>query len=134
MPSHRLKDEEVRELSALVQGWGKMLAEQAYGAEGPGLDVDLAGMEELAVTMQQALLKGLCEELTRRQAERLPETQPCPDCGRECPVERPDERRGGKGSSRPMRLRGGCFELEEPWCYCRHCRRSFFPSADGSAH
>ncbi len=133
MPSHQLKDAKVQELAAQVEGWGKILAEQAYGPEGPGLDVDLAGMEELALMMQQALLAGLCKELTRRQAERLPARQPCPDCGRECEVQRPDEKPGGKPESRRMQLRGGSFELQEPRCYCRQCRRSFFPSADGAS-
>lgn len=133
MPSHQLKDEKVQELSALAQGWGRILAEEAYGPEGPGLDVDLAGMEELAVTMQQALLKGLCEELTQRQANRLPQTQPCPDCGCECEVERPEEKPGGREQPRCMQLRSGSFALQEPRCYCRQCRRSFFPSADGAA-
>ena len=112
------------------------MAEQAYGPQGPGLDVDLSGMEELAVKMQQALLQGLCEELTQRQAERLPGTQPCPDCGDECDVRRreempPDSSSKGKGHRR-MQLRGGSFDLTEPEYYCRRCRRSFFPSAVGT--
>lgn len=129
MPSRRVKDERVRELTNLAEGYGKILAGEAYGPEGPGLDVDLATIEDLAVSMQQALLRGMCEALTRQQASRLPETQPCPECGRECAVKQPDpasqERR-----SRPMRLRGGSFQLAEPHCYCRQCRRSFFPSAE----
>ncbi len=141
MPSHRLQDEKVQELTGLVEGWGKLLAEEAYGPDGPGLDVDLAGMEELAVTMQQALLSGLCEELTQRQAGRLPGTQACPECGDECELPSPDdstgqeleESSGEAKKARRMRLRGGTFELTEPRCYCRRCRRSFFPSADGSA-
>lgn len=137
MPSHQLKDEKVRELTGLVQGWGKLLAGQAYGPQGPGLDVDLAGMEELATMMQQALLEGLCEELTQRQAERLPATQPCPGCGGECEVQRPEETpadsSGKRKEPRRMLLRGGSFGLAEPRCYCRRCRRSFFPSADGAA-
>jgi hypothetical protein len=32
-----------------------------------------------------------------------------------------------------MRLRRGAFDLAEPRCSCRTCRRSFFPSADGPA-
>lgn len=138
MPSHRLTDEKSRELIEIAERWGEIAADQAYGPEGPGLDVDLAGLEEIAVTLQQALLKGFCAATTRRQAERLPETLPCPECGQECVVEQPEEqsggpeRPGGKRSSRLMRLRGGPFELAEPRCYCRSCRRSFFPSADGA--
>jgi hypothetical protein len=128
MPSSHVKEERVRELAALAEGYGKILAGEAYGPEGPGLDVDLATMEDLAVSMQQALLKGMCQALTRQQARRLPETQPCPECGWECAVEQPDP--ASDEQSRPMRLRGGSFQLAEPRCYCRPCRRSFFPSAD----
>lgn len=130
MPSSRVKDERVRELAAVAEGYGKILAGEAYGPEGPGLDVDLATMEDLAVSMQEALLKGMCEALTRRQANQLPETQPCPECGSECAVEQPDP--ASDAQWRPLRLRGGSFQLAEPRCYCRPCRRSFFPSADGA--
>lgn len=133
MPSPRVTDEKVQELADLAEGYGKILAGEAYGPQGPGLDVNLATIEELAVTMQQALLKGLCETLTQRQAARLPTAQACPECGSECEVEPPDETADGKSRSRPMQLRGGVFDLEEPRCYCRQCRRSFFPSADDFA-
>ena len=137
MLSVQLTDEKVQELRRRVEGWGRILAEEAFGPDGPDLNVDMATIEDLAVTMQQALLKGLCEEATRRQSQRLPETQPCPDCGAECPVESQSEGSeddpGGGGRSRRLQLRGGAFELAEPRCYCRSCRRSFFPSADGAA-
>jgi hypothetical protein len=129
MPSDRLTEEKRRELVEFALGYGKILAREAYGPQGPGLDVDLAGLEAIAVQMQQALLKGFCEATTTGQAGRLPQAQPCPDCGRECPVESPEE----NDTSRPMQLRGGSFELAEPRCYCRSCRRSFFPSAGGFA-
>lgn len=125
MPSHQLTDEKRSELIEFAKGWGRIAADNAYGPEGPGLDVDLAGLEEIAVELQQALLGGFCEATTQRQADRLTESSPCPDCGRECCLERSDE----NDRSRPIRLRGGAFELAEPRCYCRACRRSFFPSA-----
>jgi hypothetical protein len=106
MPSAQLKEEKVQELAALVQGWGKILAGEAYGPEGPGWDVDLATLEALAVTMPQALRQGLCEELTQRQAERLPPAQPGPTCGGECQVQPPDD----APQTRRLQLRGGGFE------------------------
>jgi len=135
MPSHQLREEKRRALVELAEGWGRIAAGEAYGPDGPGLDVDLAGLEEIAVQMQQALLKGFCEATTQQQGGRLPQTLACPQCGAECEVEpregkRPPDR---KGRSRSMQLRGGAFELVEPRCYCRSCRRSFFPSADGAA-
>jgi hypothetical protein len=137
MPSQGLKEEKMQELAGLVRGWGKLLAEESYGSDGPGLDVDLEDMEELAVTMQQALLEGLCEELTQRQAGHLSETLPCPVCSHECEVQRPGETAAVGGSPDPprrMQLRGGSFALHEPECYCRTCRRSFFPATDGAGH
>ena len=86
MPSHGLTDEKRRHLVEFAKVWGEMTAEKAYGPEGPGLDVDLAGLEEIAVELQHALLIGFCEVTTRQQAGRLPETLSCPDCGRECAV------------------------------------------------
>jgi hypothetical protein len=129
MPSHRLTEEKRRELVEFASGYGKILAGEAYGPSGPGLDVDLAGLEEIVVALQEALLKGFCEAATTGQASQLPTVQACPECGVECPVELPE----GNDTSRPMQLRGGSFELAEPRCYCRSCRRSFFPSAAGSA-
>ena len=70
-------------MKELAHGWEKIIAEEAYGENGPGLDVDLATMDDLAFEVAQALSAGICEELTRRQAEQMPEAQPCPLCGQE---------------------------------------------------
>jgi hypothetical protein len=129
MPSHRLSEEKRRELVEFAKGWGKIAAAEAYGPEGPGLDVDLAGLEEIAVELQQGLLSGFCEETTQRQGDRLTETLPCPNCGQECSPRPPDMRKG----PRHMTLRGGSFKLVEPRYMCKACRQSFFPSADRTA-
>jgi len=44
----------------------------------------------------------------------------CPDCGRKCPV---------RTKSREVHSMDGPLELVETVAKCRHCRRSFFPSA-----
>lgn len=44
----------------------------------------------------------------------------CPECGRKRQV---------KTQSRAVHSMDGPLELLEPVAYCRHCRRSFFPSA-----
>ena len=80
MPSHRLTDEKRRELVEFAEGWGKIAVDEAYGPDGPGLDVDLAGLEEIAIELQRALLSGFCASATRRQSGRLSQTLPCPEC------------------------------------------------------
>lgn len=49
MASHRLTEEKRQELREFALGYGKILAREAYGPE---------GLEEIAVEVQQALLKG----------------------------------------------------------------------------
>lgn len=102
---------------------GKKMALAAFGAEGPGLDVDLSAIEDLATELSQAVLAGICEEAARQQAQKIGPVQACPTCGRECSVEIPTE-------TRPMQTRHGSFQLPEPQCYCPQCRRAFFPSTD----
>jgi len=132
MRSKDLKEERVRSLEQWAERLGRIAAEEAYGPDGPGLDVNLTQMEDLVVQLQRAFCKGMCEEATARQAGRLAATVPCPECGSECSVEQPggDEGSGGV-RSRSIQTRGGPFDLAEPRAYCRHCRRSFFPSAGG---
>jgi hypothetical protein len=78
MPSAQLKGAKVREMLALAEGYGKILADTAYGPEGPGLDADFRTMETLGVAMHQALFKGMCERLTKGQADRLPASPAAP--------------------------------------------------------
>ena len=120
MSKKQSEAEKLAELRDLARGWGKLLAGEAFGPEGPGLDVDLATMEELAMEAADAMVEGTLATLVRRQADRLGDTQACPACGSvECL-----ERR-----VRPFRVRSGALELEEPVAHCSKCRRDFFPSA-----
>ena len=119
MASRTLSEERLAQLTELAHGWGKIVAEEAYGENGPGLDVDLATMDDMAFEVAQALSAGVCEELTRRQAQQMPEAQPCPVCGQECLAEPEDDSgvasillaakqvRFGRGHTSPKRKRGG---------------------------
>lgn len=111
------------ELRLRAMELGKKMALAAYGDDGPGLDVDLTAIEDLAGELSQALVAGVCEEAARRQAQRIGPVHACPGCGRECAVETPSE-------ARPIQTRHGPFQWPEPQCYCPQCRRAFFPSAD----
>jgi hypothetical protein len=117
MASSKLTEKDLAEIRSLAKQWGKIVVRRAFGNEGPGLDVDLDNMEQVAVAAAAGLTAGALEEATRQQAQRLTTDQPCPACGRLCPVQRED---------RPVIVRGGEFLHQEPVCRCRSCRRSFF--------
>lgn len=74
----------------------------------------------LARQLANRELSRRCEEFTAKGVHR------CPDCHRECPVERDPE---------PLILQGirGDLEYQEPRCHCPHCRRAFFPSGRQTA-
>lgn len=111
-----------RELDELVQGWGKLLAEQAF-PDGVGLDVDLFAMEEFAVNAAKALVRGAVQTMTESQAAALGKEHACPGCGKLCELEH---------RQRPIQVRGGTADLLEPVAHCSTCRRDFFPSASGA--
>jgi hypothetical protein len=123
MSDAKLGEEKLREIEELAFGWGKLLAKEAY-PDGPGLNVTLAQMEEISARASKALVGGAINTMADQQAQRLDEPQPCPTCGKLCEVER---------KARPMAVRGGSAELNEPVAHCSTCRRDFFPSASGVA-
>src|SRR5437016_6129941 len=76
--------EEIHELRRLAAQWGKIVARRAFGDDGPGLDVDFATMEQIALAAAAGLTEGTLQTLLEQQADALGEQQPCPDCGRPC--------------------------------------------------
>ena len=120
MASGKLSDKDLAEIAALAKQWGKIVVRRAFGEEGPGLDVDLDSMEQVAAAAAAGLTQGALEEATAKQAQRLPLEHPCPGCGRLCP---------SQAQPRPIIVKGGQFLHQEPACYCPACRRDFFPSA-----
>jgi len=79
------------------------------------------GMEEqIAHAAAQGLTDGTLRTLLDRQTAALGDQQPCPDCGRACPVGRQE---------RPLRTKGVELRQNEPVCHCPDCRRDFFPPA-----
>jgi hypothetical protein len=122
MATRKLSPEELQAVKRLAKQWGKIVVKNAFGEQGPGLDVDFAQMEEVASAAAQGLTEGALEAATGQQSQLLGENQPCPQCGKLCSV----------GShERPLRAKGGVLSLREPKCYCSTCRRDFFPSASG---
>jgi hypothetical protein len=120
MARAHLSEADLAALRQLAKRWGKVVARHAFGPDGPGLDIDLAAMEDVACAAAQGLTEGTVEHLLEQQAAQLPAPHPCPTCGQLCPAHQ---------EPRPLRIRGATVEHREPVCHCPTCRRDFFPSA-----
>ena len=124
MPRRTFTPEELQELRDLAARWGKIVARRAFGDGGPGLDVDLDAMEQIARAAASGLTEGTLQTLLEQQADALGEQQPCPACGRPCAVLR---------EQRPLQVQGAQLQQSEPVCHCPDCRRDFFPPTTGPA-
>jgi hypothetical protein len=123
MPQRQLSAEKLQEIHDLAVGWGKIIARRAFGEPGPGTDIDFMALEQIAAAAARGLTEGTLATLSEQQAQTLAAEQPCPDCGRLCPV----------GSEpRPLTVKGGQLTLNEPVCHCPDCRRDFFPPTDSA--
>jgi hypothetical protein len=120
MAKHKLTPEQLAAVTDLARQWGKIVARNAYGDPGPGLDVDFDEMEQIAAAATAGLAAGTLEHLAEQQARQLPDELPCPTCQRSCPVER---------RPRDVVARGATVRLREPIAHCPACRRDFFPPA-----
>lgn len=119
MTSTKLSERKLKEIREVAEGWGKLLAREAF-PEGPGLDVSLADMEDIAAVATRAMVKGSVETMTEHQTESLGEQAACPTCGKTCQLQR---------KPRDVIVRGGDASLDEAKAHCSRCRRDFFPSA-----
>jgi hypothetical protein len=68
--------EDLQEIRELAARWGKSVARRAFGDTGPGLDVDLRALDQLAQAAARGLTEGTAavlsadDRLTRYFAER----------------------------------------------------------------
>jgi hypothetical protein len=118
MAKRKLTPEQLAAVEQLAEQWGKIVARNAYGEGGPGLDVDFDQMEHIAAAATRGLARGTLEHLAGQQAQRLPDELPCPTCQKLCAVER---------RPRQVVARGATVTLREPVAHCNACRRDFFP-------
>ena len=124
MDAHKLTAKDLAHIKELAKGWGKIIVRQHWGEQGPGLDVTLSDMEDVAMAAVQALLAGTLEVATEKQASQLGSQQACPECGAVCPLQHEE---------RPIVVRTGTtFEHHEPKAHCPACRRDFFPSTSAA--
>jgi hypothetical protein len=121
MATPRFTPEELQELRKLASQWAKIVSKRAFGDDGPGLDVDFRTFEQIATAAAQGLTEGTLQLLLQQQADKLPNEQPCPHCGRLCPTQ---------PHTRPLTAQGAQIEQVERIAYCPDCRRDFFPPAD----
>jgi hypothetical protein len=120
MAKQKFTPEDLQAVYDLARKWGTIVCRQAFGEQGPGLNVDLTTMEEVTVAALRGLVAGTLENATAQQAAHLGTHQPCPDCGQDCLI---------RHESRTVTTRGGDFQHDEPVCHCPGCGRDFFPSA-----
>src|SRR5277367_5261531 len=86
MATHKPTGEDLARIEDLAKRWGKVVVKEQWGDGGPGLDVDLDQMEQVAMAAVRGLLAGTLEVATGEQAQHLRDHQSCPDCGRSCPL------------------------------------------------
>ena len=124
MPRRKPSPEELQEIRGPASRWGKIVARHAFGEAGPGTDVDLDAMEQVAAAAAAGLTEGTLSTLLEQQAHLLGTEQPCPGCGRLCAVRR---------AERSLNVRAGPVTQREPIGHCPDCRRDFSPPAAAAA-
>ena len=123
MPTPHFTPEELHELHDLAARWAHIVSKRAFGDDGPDLDVDFRTFEQIATAAAQGLTEGTLQLLLQQQADKLPDEQSCPHCGKLCLTET---------HSRPLTAQGATVLQVERIAHCPDCRRAFFPPADGS--
>ena len=117
MAAAQLTPQELQNLRDLAAQWGKIVARRAFGADGPGLEVDFATMEQIADAVARGLSEGTLATLLEQQAQALDRESPCPACGQLCPLDR---------EPRSLTCHSGPLTYREPVGHCPACRRDFF--------
>jgi len=118
MSGLQLSPQKLQEIREFAAQWGKIVARRALGEPSPDHVLDFQTMEQVAAAAARGLIEGTLDTLLQQQAQALPDQQPCPDCGRLCPVGYED---------RPLAVKDAQLTLHEPVCHCPDCRRDFFP-------
>jgi hypothetical protein len=121
----------VEPVQAYIEGVAKSLVDRIYGPNGLPWGTKLAELEDVVVAVRDALSENMLAQALERQAQSAEERpEPFRQCsGCDGPVDaKPD------AEPRNVLTRAGEAEWDEPHCYCRKCRRSFFPSEQESGH
>ena len=83
MPRTHLTAAELQELQDLAAQWGKIIARRTGD---DAIEFDMPALEQIAQAAATGLVEGTLQCLLQRQADALADQQPCPACGRLCPL------------------------------------------------
>jgi len=121
----------VEPVQSYVEGVAKSLIDRLYGPKGLPWGTRLTELEDVILAIRQTLTEAMLKQALDRQAQTSADRpEPYRHCtGCQGPVEpRPEP------EPRKVQTRVGEAEWDEPNCYCRKCRRAFFPSEQEPGH
>jgi hypothetical protein len=113
----------IEELRQRVEEFAReLIAREGLSADKPGVALWTV-WEEAACDLGDAFAREILHQQVLRTA---PAEQPhwCPECGAAGLWK--------KQRKRTIQTRRGVVPITEPECYCKRCRRSFFPSVGGT--
>lgn len=118
------------DLRGRIQAVARQLMEEKWAVEGQPawLEKRFIEIEDEACEVADALAREVMHLMAVRQAQAVsgPADACCPGCRR---IVKPAD-----AETRRLQTRRGDVEWQEPSYYCRHCRKSFFPSVPGTGH
>lgn len=106
---------------AKIRELAELMARERCAGGGLPPDVTFSQIEEWGHQAGQLVAAAVDQQLVDQHRDQLAAEQPCPQCGQLCSC---------SARSRKLVTRDGPVEFTEAACYCRRCRRSFFPSAN----
>lgn len=111
--------QKIKELAELV-------SLEKYGPDGPPRELTFRQIEQLGHEVGQLASTTIDSVLQTQHATYFQQPEACPGCGAVCEA--------SPTRSRELLTRHGATTLEEPQFHCSACERSFFPSANRTAH
>ncbi len=103
-----------------LQELAELISHERFGEAGIPKEITFSEIEEIGHQVGRLAAGTIDQTLQLRHAEHLTGVEPCPECGRDCRVERRE---------RTLQTRDGTVALDEPVCHCGACERDFSPSA-----